>query len=207
MTMPQLTVEILTAGTGCTAARATTWLPHIQQACARFGIDTPARVAAFLAQIGHESGRLVYTRELWGPTPAQATYERDFTAPWVRYVGGLRHRNTKAFDLGNSRAGDGRCFLGRGLIQTTGRANYAATRDGLRRQSIDAPDFEATPARLEAPEWAALSAAWYWYDRELNTLADMGYFETLTRRINGGTNGLADRMVLWTKAKTAMGVV
>lgn len=184
----QITEPILIAATGCTPLRARNWLPHLQHACAVFAIDTPARAAAFLAQIGHESGRLQYVRELWGPTPAQSRYE------------GRK-------DLGNTQPGDGRRYCGRGLIQTTGRANYRATAAGLRAHARDVPDFEATPALLEQPAWAAMSAAWYWHSRNLNALADVGTddaFVALTKKINGGTNGLHDRRWLWAHALRAV---
>lgn len=202
----QITTDTLRLGAGCTTLRAAAWAPHIQRACQLFAIATPARVAAFLAQIGHESGHLIYTRELWGPTPAQVTYERDFAAPWVRLVGGQRHRNTKPFDLGNAQKGDGRRYMGRGLIQTTGRANYAATRDGLRQHLPGVPDFESDPATLEHIDWAALSAAWFWHSRNLNALADAGDFVAITRKVNGGTNGLPERLALWAKAKEVLQV-
>lgn len=150
-----------------------------------FAIDSPQRIAAFLAQIAHESGRLVYVRELWGPTPAQLRYEGRA-------------------DLGNTQTGDGFRYRGRGLIQTTGRANYAATRDGLVHFVPLVPDFEATPEMLEAPKWAALSAGWFWYAHGLNDLADGDQFMTITRRINGGTNGYADRVALWDGAKAVL---
>lgn len=173
----------------CSVARAEPWTEPLNVSMAMFGIDTPARRAAFLAQIGHESGRLRYVRELWGkqPTPAQARYEGRA-------------------DLGNVQPGDGFRYRGRGLIQTTGRANYAATRDGLRKVAPGAPDFEAEPEALELPRWAAMSAAWFWHSRGLNALADVGDFERITRRINGGTNGLDDRLKLWAGAKAALGV-
>lgn len=184
-----MTTAQLCAATGSTPERAQRWLPHIVNACGRFGINTPARLAAFLAQIGHESGRLRYSREIWGPTPAQARYE------------GRK-------DLGNVRPGDGKRYLGRGLIQTTGRDNYAATTAGLR--AMGAPDFEASPELLELPEWAALSAAWYWHSRGLNALADQetdAAFLAITKKINGGTNGLADRRTLWDAARRAFAIV
>lgn len=180
-----LTAQQLQSGTGANALRAAAWLPHVRRACAIFSIDTPARLSAFLAQIGHESGRLVYAREIWGPTPAQVRYE------------GRK-------DLGNHQRGDGRRYLGRGLIQTTGRANYRATCDGLRKFLLDVPDFEAAPERLEQPDMAAMSAAWYWHSRGLNALADVGDFERITRRINGGLNGQADRLALYQAAQGAM---
>lgn len=189
---PSLSVAFIAAATGATHARAAQWRAPLVNACAMYDIDTSARLAAFMAQIGHESGRLLYVREIWGPTPAQQRYE------------GRR-------DLGNVRAGDGRRYCGRGLIQTTGRANYAATRDGLRAlpggESV--PDFEAQPELLEQPHWAALSAAWYWDSRALNELADLDSddaFLSITRRINGGTNGLADRRALWVAARAALGM-
>ena len=186
-TLAEFTAAQLRASTGCTAQRAENWLPHITHACAIFGIDTPTRMAAFLAQIGHESGRLAYVREIWGPTPAQQRYEGRA-------------------DLGNTRPGDGRRYMGRGLIQTTGRANYAATRDGLAAYVPNVPDFEAVPSLLERPDLAALSAAWYWSRRKLNALADAGDFVAITRRINGGTNGLQDRQALHKAACAALGV-
>ena len=180
-----LTVDALQACMGCPLVRAVAWLPHIDRACSIFEINTTARLAAFLAQIGHESGSLQYVAEIWGPTP-----------PQQRYEGRL--------DLGNNQPGDGARFKGRGLIQTTGRANHAATRDGLRKYLQGVPDFEADPEALERPEWAALSAAWYWHSRGLNALADQGAFETITRRINGGLNGQADRVKRWERCKAVL---
>lgn len=183
-----LTVEILQAGAGASLGRAVVWLPLLQRACDAFDISTADRLAAFLAQVGHESARLVHVREIWGPTAVQQRYE------------GRK-------DLGNVRPGDGRRFMGRGLIQTTGRTNYAATRDGLRLTLPDVPDFESAPEQLEQPLWAAMSAGWYWQSRGLNALADAGDFFRITRRINGGTNGMEDRLALHERARAALGVV
>lgn len=180
-----LTLAALRA-VGATAARAEEVREPLAAACALYGITGPARLAAFLAQIGHESGGFRYTTELWGPTAAQKRYEGRV-------------------DLGNTQPGDGSRFRGHGFIQTTGRANHAAVRDRLRaRLSIDVPDFEAEPERLAELQWACLSAADYWDMRGLNALADAGDFETITRRINGGLNGYADRCTRWEKAKAAL---
>lgn len=173
--------EQLAASTGSTVARARFWLEPITDAMTEFAINTPARQAAFLAQIGHESGGLMYTRELWGPTPAQ-----------VRYEGRA--------DLGNTHPGDGSKYRGRGFIQITGRANYAAAGKALHLDLIDHPEI------LEDPEMVAVSAAWWWKSHGLNELADAGDFHRITRVINGGTNGLADRLARWEKAKNALGV-
>ena len=183
--MTLLTAQQLQAATGCTPERAARWLPHIERACQLYDINTPKRLAAFLAQIGHESGRLRYAREIWGPTPAQARYEGRA-------------------DLGNRQPGDGKRFLGRGLIQITGRFNYRAVTAGMLLVRRDAPDFERTPEQLEQPEWAARSAAWYWHSRNLSKLADAGQFETITRRINGGLNGQEERVALYGAALDAL---
>lgn len=180
-----LTAQQLSKAAGCSIMVAENWAPVLSDAAAVFAISTPARIAAFLAQIGHESGRLRYVREIWGPTPAQARYEGRA-------------------DLGNTEPGDGYRFLGRGLIQTTGRANYARTRDGLRKFLPDVPDFEEQPKLLEAPRWAAYSAAWYWQAHGCNELADDDQFASITRRINGGLNGYDDRLALWGNAKEAL---
>ena len=171
-----MTPRQLAIATGARIDRATEWLPAIEAAMAEFGIDTPPRQAAFLAQIGHESGGLHWSVEIWGPTEAQRRYE------------GRR-------DLGNVQIGDGYRFRGRGLIQTTGRANYVATGKAL------GVDLIAKPELLAQPELAARSAAWYWKSRNLNALADAGDFERITRKINGGLNGQAERIALWESAR------
>jgi putative chitinase len=145
----------------------------------KYQINTPQRMAAFIAQVGHESGQLRYVREIWGPTPAQARYEGRA-------------------DLGNTVPGDGFKFRGRGLIQITGRSNYAACGEALSLDLINNPEF------LEQPQYACLSAAWFWSSRGLSSLADAGKFETITRRINGGINGQADRMKLWSKSTSVL---
>ena len=133
------------------------------------------RVAAFIAQIGHESGQLKYVKEIWGPTKAQARYEGRA-------------------DLGNTVVGDGQKYRGRGLIQITGRANYGACGEALGLDLINHPEL------LEKPQHACMSAAWFWASRGLNTLADAGSFSKITQRINGGQNGAADRQALYAKA-------
>lgn len=180
-----MTPQILAEAWGCPIAVAMKWADPLSAACAFYGIDTPARLAAFLAQTGHESGGGRYVAELWGPTPAQARYEGRV-------------------DLGNAQPGDGARFKGHGLIQTTGRYNHARVRDRLRERFPAVPDFEADPEALTDPQWAALSAADYWDDKGLNALADNGDFERITRRINGGLNGQADRLARWERTRRAL---
>ncbi|MFV3416299.1 glycoside hydrolase family 19 protein [Pseudomonas sp. NY15436] len=159
--------------------RAGVFVPALNRAMQRYKIDSPVRQAAFLAQIGHESGQLKWVREIWGPTPAQQKYE-----------------GRKA--LGNTEPGDGRRFLGRGLLQVTGRENYRKTGAALGIPLLDKPEL------LELPEWAAASAAWWWANHGLNELADVGEFEQITRVINGGLNGQRERLELWARAKEVL---
>lgn len=179
-----LTSEMLADAVDITQARALPWVQPLNDVMARYSINTPMRAAAFVAQLAHESVKFAYTKEIWGPTAAQRAYEPP---------------SEKAADLGNTQPGDGLRFCGRGLIQVTGRANYQACGKGL------GLDLIATPTLLEQAEYAAASAGWFWNAHGLNAYADSGDFVTLTKRINGGTNGLADRQALWTSCKSAFG--
>lgn len=174
-----MTPETLAACTGARADRATVFAPVLTAAMDEFDIDTPARQAAFLAQVGHESGGLHWLVELWGPTPAQRGYEGRV-------------------DLGNLQPGDGFRYRGRGLLQVTGRANYRRVGVAL------GADLESFPDLLAEPGMAARSAACFWQAHNLNALADARNFIGLTRRINGGLNGLSDREQLWASAQDAL---
>jgi len=186
-----MNIELLRAVYGIDAQRAAAWLPYMREALAFASITTMQRKACWLAQIGHESGCLRYTKELWGPTSQQRRYDPVTT---------LSGR------LGNIHPGDGERYMGRGLIQTTGRANYALTTVMLRQLlgTNDVPDFEARPELLQLTRWAALSAALFWRVKDLNRWADSLDFQELTRRINGGYNGLAHRQALYTRAIIAL---
>jgi len=155
--------------------QAGVFVPALNTAMSRYGIVGTVRVAAFIAQVGHESGQLRWVREIWGPTAQQAGYEGRA-------------------DLGNTQKGDGSKYRGRGLIQITGRANYAACGEALGLDLISNPEL------LELPQHAAMSAAWFWSTNGLNTLADQGQFAKITRRINGGLTGQDDRQALYDKA-------
>ncbi len=169
--------------------RCARWLPHLLAAMSKFDINTPQRVAHFIGQVAHESGRFVYTRELWGPTPAQARYEgRE--------------------DLGNTVAGDGFRFRGRALIQITGRANYRRAGAALGLPLLLQPEI------VERPDVAALVSAWWWDDNGLNALADAGNIDHVSDRVNrgritarvGDANGYAERKTLTEKALLAFTV-
>ena len=180
-----MTPGLLMDAVGCTAPLADLYAPYLAEACARLRIDPPDRVAAFLAQIAHESNGFQDVRERWGPTPAQQRYEGRA-------------------DLGNTEPGDGYRFRGRGLIQCTGRDNYRRMTKWL--SPLNAPDFEQAPELLEDAKWAAWSAAVWWANHGCNELADSGDFDALTRRINGGLNGIEDRRNRWKRAKAALRV-
>ncbi len=184
----KLDADLLAAAIGCQRSRAALFAGPLDVACARYAIDTPIRLAMFIAQIGHESGSLQFVREVWNPkqVPAQSRYEGRA-------------------DLGNTLPGDGKRYKGRGLIQTTGRDNYRRLRDRLRKVGFRCPDFEQEPELLEEPQWAALSACDYWDMRRINEAADAGNFELVTRLVNGGLNGLDDRLNRWWRAKRVIG--
>lgn len=162
---------------------AAVFLPYLNAAMARRQINNPHRVAAFLAQIGHESGSLLYVRELWGPTDAQKKYDTRV-------------------DLGNTPEldGDGFKYRGGGLMQITGLKNHRLCSLVLfgDERLLDRPEL------LTQPEWASESAAWFWMYRGLNEVADTGDFRRITKRINGGLNGYADRLRIWTRAREVL---
>lgn len=146
----------------------------------RFGLlDNAPRLANFVGQTCHESGNFRYLREIWGPTPAQRGYE------------GRR-------DLGNTQPGDGKRFMGRGLIGITGRANYTemAMRSGL--PLVEQPEL------LEQADAAVLVSCIWWTKAGLNAVADAGREDDITRKINGGSNGIAERRRLVGLAKGMM---
>jgi putative chitinase len=158
-------------------ARAHTYAQALTAAMLEFGIATGKQQSAFLAQLAHESGSLRYVREI---------------ADGSAYEGRA--------DLGNTQVGDGPRFKGRGFLQITGRANYAKCGAALNL------DLIATPDLLEVPSGAARSAGWYWKSRNLNQYADTDAFGALTKAINGGYNGLDDRIRHWLVARKALGV-
>jgi predicted chitinase len=152
-------------------SKARAYLPLLNRAMAEAAINTKSRKAMFLAQLAHESGQLKYFEEL---------------ASGAAYEGRL--------DLGNVRPGDGVRYKGRGPIQLTGRANYRAA-----GQALGLP-LERHPRLAAKPSVGFRTAAWFWKSRGLNRYADAGNFNEVTRRINGGYNGLADRLAYYRRA-------
>lgn len=178
-----LTQQILQSCLPYSGDRAAIYLECLNTAMLEFGIDSPQRVASFLAQVAHESGSLKYTREI---------------ADGSAYEGRA--------DLGNTQPGDGKRYPGRGLIQVTGRANTEACLTALGRK-LDDLEY------LETPMGASRSACWFWKTKNLNDLADRGLFASLTAVINGkvGTNairliGLDDRIQHYVRCRRALGI-
>lgn len=187
------------------------FLPVLEAAMRDFAIDTTPRAAVFIAQIGHESAQLSRSVEslaysaqrlavVWprrfrsadgSPTALarEVAYQPERIANLV-YAG--RNGN------GDEASGDGWRFRGRGLLQVTGRSNYRSVGEGL------AQPFVARPQLLAEPRWACRTAAWWWQCNGLNELADAARFEDITRRINGGLNGLEERVQLWRRAQAVL---
>ena len=158
--------------------------PGFNEAMVAAGVTTVRRAAMWCAQLGHESVGLRYMREIWGPTPAQRGYEGRV-------------------DLGNTRPGDGKRFMGRGPIQVTGRHNYTSLSQWAHKEGlVPTPTFFVdNPTELEKPRHGFLGAVWYWTtQRPLNQLSDAGDLTGATRAINGGTNGINDRRARYNRA-------
>lgn len=179
--------EQLAEAIGCSLLTADRWADALTAAMAEYEINTPARQAAFLAQLGHESLSLHYDHELWGNTPQQLRYEGRA-------------------DLGNNIAGDGFKYRGEGPIQITGRKNFALM------GHILGLDLLTHPELLREPVNGARSAACWWQDHGCNELADAGLFDKITATINLGNananiaraNGVEDRRDRWVKAKAVL---
>lgn len=162
-----------------TAKRAQVELlyPHLEPATNRFHIDSPRRLAAFIAQVAHESGALVYMAEI----ASGETYEGRA-------------------ELGNSQPGDGKKFKGRGGLMITGRANYREC-GGTLGVALD-----VYPELAERPEYFWKIAAWYWNSRALNRFADTDSFGAITKRVNGSYTHLDERIGYWLRARKYLAV-
>lgn len=183
------------------------WADALNPAMEQFQISSPARVASFLAQTGHESSQFnKLTEGLYYKTAARlvAVWPKRFpseavAAPYVANEEKLaNYIYANRIGNGPESSGDGFRFRGRGLIQITGRSNYSDVGKAL------GIDLLAKPELLIDPKWAAMSAAYYWFGHGLNALADdetddndLADFTTITKKINGGTAGLKERYALF----------
>jgi putative chitinase len=185
---------------------------ELQSVIDKFGINTSVRISHFLGQCAHESGNFKFTSENlnYSTKGLLATFPKYFKQPglaeaYARNPDRIASR-VYADRIGNGSegTGDGWKFRGRGYIQLTGKSNYSAFDGFVNEDIISNPD-------LVAKKYPLLSAAWFFHKNKLNTISDKGLTETvmleLTKRINGGTNGLQDRIKYTTKFGKILGVI
>ena len=179
----------------------------INETCAKFDISTLARQSMFLAQIGHESGGFVFVaenlnysaqglRKIFGkyfPTDALAASYARKPEMIASRVYASRMGN------GDEASKEGWTYRGRGLIQITGKGNYTAMAKYFEKTLAETVEF------LENPIGAVMSAGWFWSANGLNAYADQNRFSDMTKKINGGLNGIDDRKAIWARAKVALG--
>lgn len=213
--MTRLTDQILAAiYPNSKQADRARFLAPLELAMTRYNITTPNRVRAFLAQIGHESGQLSRTTENlnYSESGLLSVFGKYFDQQTAKLYARQPEKianQVYANRLGNGdqQSGDGWRYRGRGLIQLTGKANYEEASRRMYALPLGV-DFVEEPELLAGAEYASQSAAWYWESRGLNTLADrlaeanwQAVFREITRKINGGYNGLDDRMAIYERAK------
>ena len=181
------------------------WLAPLEETFVKYDISTPVRQACFIGQCAHESGNfktlqenLNYSAEglmkTWPSRFPNLEYASQYARNPAKIAGKVYNGR-----LGNTSEEEASKFLGRGLIQLTGKENYANCGTAL------GVDFVGNPTLLIEPKYAALSAGWFWNKKGLNGLADSGDFETMTKRINGGLIGLDDRKAKIAKALSILG--
>lgn len=186
--MLKVNLQALMDATGASSADAERFLPYINSAIKKYDINTQERILAFLSQIGEESAHLKATEE---------------------YASGDAYEGRA--DLGNTVSGDGRKYKGRGAIMITGRANYLALSKAL------GVDFINHPELLSKPKYAIAASAWWWKNHGLNEIADAmdikkpltdpknkNAFDRITKIINGGYSGLAQRQSNWDAGQKAV---
>ena len=213
-----LTLANVQAGCGATSANAAKWLSFIQAACDAYQINTPPRLAAFLATIGVESEYLTTAQEDldYSAQGLANTWPRLFAfngAPNVLAnqcarqpvkIANIAYANENG--NGPAASGDGYNFRGQGLIQLTGRSNYSLATMGTNLDLLDHPEL------LQIPANAALVSAWFWSNGNLNALADGKQFTAISKYINCGNpnspvtpNGMTERLALYAAACTSLG--
>jgi len=181
------------------------WEEPLQAAFIKYDINTPKRQAAFIGQCAHESSNFTKLEENLNYSPERLIKVWPSRFPDLIVADKYAHNpqalanKVYAGRLGNNQEGDGWKYHGRGLIQLTGRENYERCGSSLGVDLISNPNW------LLDPKYAALSAGWFWNKHGLNELADQQEHGQITKRINGGTLGLDDRLQKTTKALTALG--
>lgn len=195
--------------TKATEANVRKYAPALNDEMVKYEINTPLRIAHFISQIAHESGSFRYSSE-----------NLNYSAGALRTVFGKYFKSDELADEyarkpekiasrvyadrmgnGDEASGDGWRYRGRGLIQLTGKENYTRCGEGIGRDLVAKPDQLATDAHA-----AVAASGWYWNSRGLNAYADKDDVETITRKINGGLNGIDDRKENLVRAKVVLGI-
>ena len=181
------------------------WLEPLEEAFEKYDISTPQRQACFIGQCAHESGNfktmqenLNYSAEGLMKTWPSRFPTKEMADQYARQPAKIAGKVYNG-RLGNTSEEEAAKYLGRGLIQLTGKENYANCGSGLGVDLVGNPDW------LLDPKYAALSAGWFWNKKGLNSLADSGDVDTMTKRINGGLIGLDDRKAKIAKALSVLG--
>ena len=185
------------------------WVEAMNEVFPKYEINTPKRIAAFIAQCGHESGgwrtfseNLNYSAKaldaVFGKYFVRAGRDANDYARQPEKIANIVYAGR--MDNGDTNSGDGWRYRGRGPIQLTGKANYSAFSKDMNVDAVDNPDQVA-----EDKEMALMSAIWFWNKNGLNRYADSSDIKTMTKRINGGYIGLEDRIHHWKVALAAMG--
>lgn len=204
----------LSRATGSTVVRATQWMPHLLAAMARFEVNTPLRQAAFLAQLGHESGGLTAVEENlnYSAEALQRVFKKYFPTPeiaakYARQPQRIANRvYANRMGNGDEASGDGWRYRGRGPIQLTGKANYEAAGKAM------GLDLVGNPLSVAEPRIGSLVAGWFWSTNNLNKFADKDDNKSVSKIINTGStkaadsavNGLPHRMALYEAGKSAL---
>lgn len=198
-----MTAQQLANITQRTADEMALWLSPLESTFERYAITTRQRKEMFLAQVALESGRFLQLEENlnYSATRLRQVFPRYFRneahakeyARNPESIANLVYANRMG--NGSPQTGDGYRYRGRGLKHLTGKWNYEQCANGIGIDIVSNPDL------LLQPEYAALSAGWFWHTNKLNRIADSGNFEAVTRKINGGLNGLSDRVIFWQRAK------
>lgn len=197
-----ITERLLVESGTCEAAMAEKWVVALEATCRRYEINTPERIAGFLSQVGHESGGFRYTSENLNYSPARLMHvfpkyfpNESLANAYGRQPEKIANRvYASRMGNGDEASGDGWRFRGRGLIQLTGKDNYVAFMMEADNMALLEPDTVAT-----SPSLAAGCAGWFWDKYGLNAFADKRDVVGMTRRINGGTNGLDDRQMRYAR--------
>lgn len=203
-----MTPSKLAAAANISAELADKWAGPLTAAMDKFAINTPRRQAQFIAQIAHESGgfkqlteNLNYSAQglasTWPGRFSTGTGPNELAREIARNPEKIANA-AYGLRMGNNAQGDGWRYRGRGLIQLTGKANYQAAASAIGAPLVEQPDLVAEPAM------AAMTAAWFWSKNGLNALADSGDTRAVTKRINGGTTGLDDRLARYVRAEKVL---